>query len=59
MRHAYFRIIMGIVLIIASIIAMLTGQEMAMMTTVFGVVFLISGISQFKKASQDGAKRSK
>ena len=49
MRHVYFRIILGIVFIVASIIAILQGQEQAIMTAIMGIAFLLSGISQYKK----------
>lgn len=57
MRHAYFRIIMGIVFIAASVIAYFQGQDMALMTTAFGALFLLSGISQYKKATKEGASK--
>ena len=57
MRHAYFRIVMGIVFIVASLIALLQGQNTALMTTAFGALFLFSGISQYRKVTKEGASK--
>lgn len=57
MRHVYFRIILGIVFIVASIIAILQGQEQAIMTGIMGIAFLLSGISQYKKQGKGASNQ--
>ena len=48
---------MGIVFIVASLIALLQGNNTALMTTAFGVLFLFSGISQYRKVKKEGASK--
>ena len=52
MRHVYFRIIFGVLMITASLIALLQGRENVLMTAVFGAVLLFSGFAQYKKVKK-------